>query len=454
MADDDDLINDDLIFDDPLQDDPLQDDPLQDDPLPDVTFAKTKIYKVPTSMSKERKFSITFANFEYLPSEKGHKVKSSKFSCFGHQWRVVIYPGGCKTSSDGMLGIILKRAKGKKDINISMAIGVKNVDEFEFKGPAKFGNGKNSIGMGWLDIVSRSELLRAWLVKGALTIYVSLQLAEFIPKNPTSTMILNLFADESSADVVFEISQQQKAEKESDRKKRATISSAEFRAHRLIIQNHSPELAALCATSEGMTPILINDIKPDVFRHLLYYVYGGEISEENFRTHAKDLINAADKYGVANLKLASEVWYVHNTEITINNVIDNLLYSDSMNCALLKEAVMDFFLGNKKEVMERVSFQDVPGNICRDLLAAVKMRYNDKEEDDDDEEEDVYGEKKDDDEEIEDDEDSIEIFEEDAFDTMQIGELRRRAEEKGLDIDVSRDSLIAALKDNSWVRVS
>ena len=57
-------------------------------------------------------------------------------------------------------------------------------------------------------------------------------------------------------------------------------SSARIYAHRFILYHHSSELAALCATSEGMESILINDIKNDIFHHLLYYVYGGEISDE------------------------------------------------------------------------------------------------------------------------------------------------------------------------------
>ncbi len=176
-----------------------------------------------------------------------------------------------------------------------------------------------------------------------------------------------------------------------------------------------------------MAPILIIDVKPDVFRHFLYYVYGGEISEEEFKIHSKDLINAADKYGVTNLKLEAEVWYVHHTEITFDNVIDNLLYADAMNCALLKETVMDFIAENKKK-MQKVSFDDVPGNACKDLLAAMSRRYQDDNccGGDDDEEEDNVD-----------------------FDKLRIGELRQKVQEEGLEIDGSRDSLIAALKEHS-----
>ena len=177
--------------------------------------------------------------------------------------------------------------------------------------------------------------------------------------------MLRLFNDENTADVVFEIFLQPKQGK--NRTKTSTTKL--YHAHRLILQHHSPELSALCATSDGMTPIIINNIKPEVFCHLLYYVYGGEITAEEFVGHERDLINAADKYGVTNLKLEAEFWYVKNTEITIDNVIDNLLYAHAMNCALLKESAMDFIVENKETVMqhEQVSFQDVPRCFQRTL---------------------------------------------------------------------------------------
>ena len=98
-----------------------------------------------------------------------------------------------------------------------------------------------------------------------------------------------------------------------------------------------------------MNPILINDIKPEVFRHLIRYLYGRGLVVDECITFAKDLIDAADKYGVINLRLEAEVWYVHSATISAENVIDNLLYADAKNCALLKEALMDFIVENKKK---------------------------------------------------------------------------------------------------------
>ena len=177
-----------------------------------------------------------------------------------------------------------------------------------------------------------------------------MQLKEDTPKNPTSSLILSLFCEQESADIVFEVCDQQ--QKSPYNPKRAKASSGTYHAHRLILKQHSTELAALCATSEGMTPVVIDGAKPSVFRHFLYYLYGGEISEDDFVKYAKDLISIAAKYGVPNLKLEAEWWYVRSTKISVDNVVENLSLAHATNCARLKEVLMDFIAEKKDEVMK------------------------------------------------------------------------------------------------------
>ena len=108
------------------------------------------------------------------------------------------------------------------------------------------------------------------------------------------------------------------------------------------------------------------------------YVYEGTVVEDILKANAKDIINAADKYGVVSLKLEAEAAYVESTKITVDNAMDNLLYADAKNCALLKEAVIDFLTDNGREVISKVSFADFPGHIVKDLLIATarKTRIN------------------------------------------------------------------------------
>jgi hypothetical protein len=180
-------------------------------------------------------------------------------------------------------------------------------------------------------------------------------------------------------------------------------------------------LADLCQSKEDpSTPIEITDVSPDVFRHLLYYIYGGKILDDDIKEHSKDIIDAANRYGVATLKLEAEACLVEGTTFSMENVMDHLIYADSMNCALLKEAAMDYIVKNKAEVLEKKSFVNAPGNLMQDLLAAV-----------------VRGER----EEGGTDGDNIA-----RFNAMRISELRQKAHERGLDVDGSREMLIAALE--------
>jgi len=202
-------------------------------------------------------------------------------------------------------------------------------------------------------------------------------------------------------------------------RKRAKVSATTFHAHRFVLQQCSSTLGDLCKSLEGALPtVQISDVDSDIFRHLLHYCYGGVLTDEDLKTNAKEIIDAADKYGVVNLKLQAEASLVESTQITIENVMDNLLYADGKNCALLKEAVMDFIVENGDDAVEKLSFDDFPGHLAKDLLVAVN-----------------WGKKK--------GSDST------GFRKMRVAELRKILHEEGLDIDGSREMMIARLEANS-----
>lgn len=69
---------------------------------------------------------------------------------------------------------------------------------------------------------------------------------------------------------------------------------------------------------------------------------------------------------------------------------------------------MDFFVKNREEVLKTVSFDNAPGHLMKDLLTAMYMD-----------------------------------------DSMRVNTLRKRLHEKGLDIDGSREAMIARLEEHS-----
>ena len=86
-------------------------------------------------------------------------------------------------------------------------------------------------------------------------------------------------------------------------------------------------------------------------------------SEEELAANAKAIIDAADRFGIVNLKLQAEAVLAEQTEITVDNMLDNLLYANSKNLALFQEKIMDFVAENGDKIVGNVSFSDVPGEL-------------------------------------------------------------------------------------------
>ena len=377
--------------------------------------------------------NVPFHGFADLSTTRGEEVESPEFACFGHNWELVIYPGGDDGSDDGYVAVYLCNMSNPA-IKIHWCYSIRDADgkEVVFRKPLtdKFAgesddgdDATNSLGDS--DFAKRSKLIKA-LVKGALIIEVRMRLIEasklssqFIPTNPLSKNILNKFNDEESADIIFEVGSGSKQGKGTRKKAKTTTTT--FHAHRLILQDGASTLTEMCKPAGGgsVATVSITDVKPDVFQHMLYYIYGGKLSDEELEDNAKDVIDAADKYGVVYLKLEAEAFYVKSTEFTVENMIDNLLYADSKNLALLKEAVMDYIVENKSDIIGKVSFDNVPGSMMADLLTAMARG------------------------EPEDDGNNNGTID---YNKMRVSTLRKMLNDKGLDVDGSREAMISALQ--------
>ena len=383
----------------------------------------------PTNYSGYTTHEVRFHNFANLSTERDSYVSSPKFSSLHHQWKLHIYPGGGVNSPEGMVAIKLANMSDKS-IKIEYGCIVKDANgkEVVHRKPStkEFGacvnGGRN--GRRHPEFTKLSTLIDA-LIDGTMVIEVRMRLAnintstpQFIPTNKN---VLELFNDEESADIVFELSSE--SNNGEDSKKKAKTSTTLF-AHRLILKKCAPALYEMCGSPDGKeesTSIAIADVKPDIFRHMLHYIYGGKVSVKDLETNAKDIIDACDKYGVVHLKLEAEVCYVKTTKLSIDNVLDNMLYADAKNLALLKEEVMDYIVANGDKIMGKVSFDNVPGSTVTDILAAM-----------------ARGKKK--------DNSTDDIG---NYNNMRIGALRKMLDEKGLDVDGSREAMIIRLKEQS-----
>ena len=118
---------------------------------------------------------------------------------------------------------------------------------------------------------------------------------------------------------------------------------------------------------------------------------------------------------------------MNTTTLSVDNVLENLLFADSKNLAALKEAVMDYIVEHGDSLIGKVSFDNAPGSTVTDVLTA--MSRSKKKKKDNGTSDDGGGTNN--------------------YNTMRVATLRKMLHEKGLNVDGSREALVALLKENS-----
>ncbi|KAL7528711.1 hypothetical protein ACHAWF_002673 [Thalassiosira exigua] len=374
---------------------------------------------VPNQWDKWESQLVHFHDFERMPTEKGCRIRSQCFSCYDRQWRLELLPGGHEESDDGMVGLFLQNCSGTDfKAKFSLAIKDANGEVLKELNSNRYDTFDRRSNWGY-DIIQHSFIIdpaKKFLHHGTLTVEVSIKphrdhrCKNFIPENKFAQNMMDSFMDEDTADVVFEVKGSHKSDL-----------VAHFHAHKVVLQfcAKGSTLASLCEDYNKSSPVPIIGIDPQIFRHMLYYVYGGKIEAAKWKDCSKDLIGAADKFGLSNLKVEAEAWYVKHLDLTVDTVIDNLVYADAKNCFLLKEEAMDFILKNGKEVLASKSFENMPESrgVTREIIsvAMMQLRGDDKKE---------VGE----------------------LESLSINELRTRLHYRGKDFDGSRKRLISQLK--------
>ena len=375
---------------------------------------------------------VHFNGFVGLTTTKGEHVRSPEFSCFDHQWAVGLYPGGDSNSPDGYVALYLENWT-EEAIGVKFKFIVKHPDGegeismstdkvINFAPSGSVVDGDISPAQGYRKFALRLTMLN-YLIDGTLIVEVHMrtnepgqQSAPFKPGNPTLQNMLKDFRNEDTADVKFEVGGV--VESATDGRNSTETPTTTFHAHHYALRLNAPALADMCKPGDDATPTVINNIQPEIFKHLLYYCYGGKIDEEDLQSNAKDIVEASDRFGVVNLKLEAEAFYVDTVELTLDNFIEVVTYADSMNLALLKERCMDYLSSaDKVEVAEKVSFDDIPSHLMKDLMISLARREKRSSKGD-------------------------------VLSTMRVSQLRKLAHEKGLSVDGSREMLIASLKDD------
>ncbi len=319
-------------------------------------------------------YTFRVQKFKDIDSTKNGYVETPVVSSNGHDWTLHIYPGGDKDMDEGCMSIYLMH-RSEKSINITydlIIVGQSRKTEKCFRHTAQAFFGMNSsyggYTMKYSDILDKSK--KVLDKNGALTVVLSItkkQPAIFVPKNDPT--LHKLLCDKETADVCFQVNCSVEGEGE---QKKAKVSEQVY-AHLCVLKTFAPEFASIFLSGsddsdEHIFTVTITDVKPDIFRHMISYVYGVSVPPKLLKNHAKDFIKAANKYSIVKLKLEAEAAYVKSTKITEDNAVDNLLNAEAMTCALLKEAVMDFFAS--AETVKNIKI--LPEHLVKEVFAAVR----------------------------------------------------------------------------------
>jgi len=295
-------------------------------------------------------------NFESLPSEPGaYKNTEIVKDCHNNKWRIEVYPGGWgqDDSVEKTLTLLLLNMSGHS-INATYAMILRNREGgVYYEGGSEAavcfkakGNGSN-VSSTLRTNMTRSAILDGAnnvLVDGTLIIDVELQIIskpnEFRPSNPLVENMLKLFEDKDDADVTFK------------------VGSVIISAHKFVLKVNAPVLLRFCDESDGGSHVSIMDATPEVFNIVMRYAYGEDTPEENIiKKLGKELIEAANRYGVVRLKMAVETSLVEQRVIHKCNVVDWLLFADAKTCPLLKEYAMAYFSGRVADMLAYKTFK-------------------------------------------------------------------------------------------------
>ena len=305
-----------------------------------------------------------FDKFESLPSELGQSTFSEiQTDCNGHKWHLALYPGGSGFNDEpGWSSLYLTSISAcKSELDVRVTFTVKDAhgatakhieDEFNFY------DGEYSEEYSEDEFMKRSDILdtsKDILNDGALHIDVSIQVKDkkdhlFHPQSAHSSRLLDWLKSGDDADTTF------------------NVGGKIFKVHSQIINAHAPLIGNHCSD-------VIKDIRSDVFQLLLEHIYSGRQPEDaDMLKHGKALIEAANKYELVELKMCVENILVRERILNKVNVSDFILFAEAQSCPLLKEYAISYFIVHYKEVLISDNSKDLKqsGELLSEIMTLMK----------------------------------------------------------------------------------
>eukprot|EP00956_Cyclotella_meneghiniana_P027448 scaffold61475_cov56-Cyclotella_meneghiniana.AAC.3 len=283
-------------------------------------------------LTKPALLRFKFDGFADLPTEVDCEVESEvQTDCNGNKWELHLFPGdNSSTNEQGWIALYLYAKEIKESLDTVFSISVKDSkgkvvkneeDDHLFE--------REDYGQGYYQFIKRSEILdtnKNILRNGALCIDVTIQVRPSIkndlyePKHGLADKMERLLESGDRSDATFKV---------------------------------GGEIFTPLNQNDQNTDTVVQGILPEVFRHVLRFVYTGFCPEyDEVLDFGKELIDAANKYELAELKLDVENVLVSERIMNKQNVSDWILFADAQCCPLLKEYAISYFLLDPTEILK------------------------------------------------------------------------------------------------------
>uniref|UniRef100_A0A914GWL8 BTB domain-containing protein n=1 Tax=Globodera rostochiensis TaxID=31243 RepID=A0A914GWL8_GLORO len=158
----------------------------------------------------------------------------------------------------------------------------------------------------------------------------------------------------------------------------------EIPVHKAILAARSPVFAAMLQhvdTSESKTGVLeIKDVECGVVKEMLNFIYSGKSSSPEINEIASDLLIAADKYRLEELKTHCEHCLIQ--AINFENACQLLIIADMYGAQFLRKRVLQFIMQHPKKITQTTLWHplrnraDLINPICNSFPPALIICYS------------------------------------------------------------------------------
>ncbi|XP_046450188.1 TD and POZ domain-containing protein 1-like [Daphnia pulex] len=178
--------------------------------------------------------------------------------------------------------------------------------------------------------------------------------SDSIAKKESKHVLDNLWIEKTLADVTFKFEEKV------------------IKAHSAIVASGSPVFCAMFQNDfkeKIERTVEIKDIQPNVFDHLLRYIYTGDADLDN--VDVPGLLVASDKYGMGSLK--EECLLRLSQTVNVENAVQNLVLARLHNSTSLHQSTLDFMSENSKTICCRKDWIELIQNHPDLSFVAMQM---------------------------------------------------------------------------------